>query len=76
MLFYVMEMWPLMKKVEDVPITCNRMVLRYIAGIIWRDGVYSAAIGRRCRVKKLSYVIMIRRFRWPRPYKRKVLGTW
>ena len=37
-------------------------MLRYMAGVTWRDRVTSAEVARRCGVRELGDVLRVRRF--------------
>lgn len=61
-LLHSSEMWALTKKLEDVVVGCDQRMLRYMAGIIWRDEVSSEEVARwgmrepsaELRVRRLS----------------------
>jgi hypothetical protein len=63
-LLYGVETWALTKKLEDVLIGCDRRMLRYMAGVTWRDRVSSVEVARRCAVGELRSVLKIRRLKW------------
>ena len=43
---------------------CDRRMLRYMAGIDWRDQVRSGEVADGCGVEPLEVVLGRRRFRW------------
>ena len=45
-------------------LSCDRRMLRYMAGVTWRDHVRSAEAARRCGVKELGNVLRVRRLGW------------
>ncbi len=63
-LLYGAEAWGLTQRLEGVLISCDRRMLRYMAGVTWRDGVGSVEVAERCEVKELSVVLKMRRLRW------------
>ena len=48
-LLYRTETWALTKKLEDVLIGCDRRMLRYMAGVTWRDQRSSVEVARSWR---------------------------
>ena len=40
---------------------CDRRMLRYMAGVTWRDRVRSAEVARRCGVRESGDVLRVRR---------------
>jgi hypothetical protein len=63
-MLYGGETWPLTKELKNVLIVCDRRMLRYMAGVDWRDGVRSEEVVRRCGLRELNIVLQARRLRW------------
>ena len=55
------EMWALTARLEGILLSCDRRMLRYMAGVPWRDRVRSAEVARRCGVRELGDVLRVRR---------------
>ena len=58
------EMWALTARLEGILLSCDRRMLRYMAGVTWRDRVRSADVARRCGVRELGDVLRVRRLGW------------
>ena len=63
-LLYGSEGWPMTDRLRAVLTGCDRRLLRYMAGITWRDHVSSAEVADRCGVELLEGVLRRRRLRW------------
>lgn len=63
-LLYGSETWTLRKELEGVLVGCDWRMLRYMAGIIQRDGASSEVVARRCGLKELSTVLRVWRSQW------------
>lgn len=61
LLLYEAEAWGPTMRLENVLIKCDRKMMRYIADIIWRDGMNTVA--KICVVKGLSCALRSRRLR-------------
>ena len=56
--------WALTARLEGILLSCDRRMLRYMAGVTWRDHVRSAEVARRCGVRELGDVLRVRRLGW------------
>ena len=52
------------KRVQAILTSCDRRMLRYMAGVAWQDRVSSEEVARRCGVEVLENVLRRRRLRW------------
>ena len=58
------ETWALTARLEGILLSCDRRMLRYMAGVTWRDRARSAEVARRCGVRELGDVLRVRRLGW------------
>ena len=58
------ETWPMTESVKRILLRTDRRMLRYMAGVSWRDAVRSAEVAARCGVRELDDVLRARRLRW------------
>lgn len=63
-LLYGGETWALTERIKDVILSCDRRMLRYMAGVIWSDMVRSSEVAERCGLREISVVLQARRLRW------------
>ena len=63
-LLYGGEGWPMIARVQAILTSCDRRMLRYMAGVAWQDRVRSEEVARRCGVEVLENVLRRRRLRW------------
>ena len=63
-MLYGEETWELAARLEGILLSCDRRMLRHMAGVTWRDRVRSAELARRCGVKELGEVLRVRRLGW------------
>ena len=63
-LLYGGENWALTDRVRNILITCDRKMLRYMAGISWEDRVRSDEVARRCGLVEIDRIISAKRLRW------------
>ena len=64
MLYGGWETWALTARLEGILLSCDRRMLRYMAGVTWRDRVRSVEAARRCGVRELGDVLRVRRLGW------------
>ena len=57
-------MWALTARLEAILLSCDRRMLRYMAGVTWRDRVRNAEVARRCGVSELCDELRVRRLGW------------
>ena len=57
------EKWALTARLKGILLSCNRRMLRYMAGVTWRDRVRSAQVAM-CGVRELGDVLIVRRLWW------------
>ena len=55
-LLYGAEGWPMTERVANVLTSCDRRMLRYMAGVTWRDGLRSGEVAEGCGVETLDVV--------------------
>ena len=53
------ETWALTARLEGILLSCDRRMLRYMAGVTWRDRVRSAEVTTRCGVRELGDVLRV-----------------
>ena len=70
-LLYGVEAWSLTKKLEETLQSCDRRMLRYMAGVSLADRVLSTEVASRCGVKPLTVVMRENRLRWYGHVKRR-----
>ena len=63
-LLYGSETWALSGRLLGVLRTCDRRMLRYMAGVGWQDGVTSGEVAERCGIKELELKLRQGRLRW------------
>ena len=63
-LLYGSETWAMTNRLMDVLNSCDRRMLRYIAGVKWRDGWSSTRVASACGVEILSVRMRRGRMRW------------
>ena len=63
-MLYGGETLALTARLEGILLSCDRRILRYMAGVTWRDRVRSAEVARRCGVRELGDVLIVRRLGW------------
>ena len=63
-MLYGLETWALTARLEAILLSCDRRMLRYMAGVTWRDRLSSAEVARRCGVRELGDVLRVRRLGW------------
>jgi hypothetical protein len=71
-LLYGGENWALTDRVRNILITCDRKMLRYMAGISWEDRVCSDEVARRCGLVEIDRIITAKRLRWFGHVKRRM----
>ena len=47
-LLYGAEGWPVTEKIASILTSCDRRMMRYMAGVTWRDGLRSEEVAERC----------------------------
>ena len=73
-LLYGAESWPMTERVQAILTSCDRRMLRYMAGVSWQDQVSSVQVASRCGVEVLENVLRRRRLRWFGHVKRRDEG--
>ena len=63
-LLYGAEGWPVTERVANILTSCDRRMLRYMAGVTWRDRLRSEEVAERCGVDTLDVLLRRRRLRW------------
>ena len=63
-LLYGSEGWPMTDRVQSIMTSCDRRMMRYMAGVSLRDRVRTEEVARRCGVDVLEIVMRERRLRW------------
>ena len=63
-MLYGAETWGMTGRMEDILKSCDRRMLRYMAGVKWQDRVSSEEIAKRCGVKEIETKIRQRRLQW------------
>ena len=63
-LLYVSETWPLTQSLESTIRSCDRRMIRHMAGVTLRDRVESNELLLRCGLTDVLEVIRVRRLRW------------
>ena len=63
-LLYGSETWGMTRRLEKILVRSDRRMLRYMAGVTWRDDIRSVEVARRCGVEELDVVLRRRRLRW------------
>ena len=63
-LLYGAESWAMTQRVLGILTSCDRRMLRYMAGLSLQDRVSSAEVASRCGVEVLENVARRRRLRW------------
>ena len=63
-LLYGSETRGMTQRLEKMMVSCDRRMLRYMAGVTWRDMVGSEEVARRCGVRQLHDVMASGRLRW------------
>ena len=51
-------------RLEGILLSCDRRMLRYMAGVTWRDCVRSAEVARRRGMRELGGLLRVRRLGW------------
>ena len=70
-LLYGAEVWAMTDRVQTIVTSCDRRILRYMAGVSLRDRVRSEEVARRCGVDEVEIVMSERRLRWVGHVKRR-----
>ena len=63
-LLYGSEGWPMTDRIQGIVTSCDRRILRYMAGVSLRDRFRSEEAARRCAVDAVETVMRERRLRW------------
>ena len=63
-MLYGGETWALIARLECILLSCDRRMLRYMAGVTWRDRVRSTEVAMRCGVREFGDVLRVRRLGW------------
>ena len=63
-MLYGGKTWALTARLEGILLSCYRRMLRYMAGVTWRDRVRSGEVARRYGVGELGDVLRVRRLGW------------
>lgn len=63
-LLYGSETWAINERHSVILRSCDRKMLRYIAGVRWQDQVGSGEVAERCGVKELEVRLRQGRLRW------------
>ena len=63
-LLYGAESWPLTQRLEKSILSCDRRMLRFLAGVSLRDRVNSVEVARRCGLREISDMARVRRLLW------------
>ena len=63
-MLYGSETWPLTQHMERSIVSCDRRMLRYMAGVRLQDHVQSAVVAERCGLRQISDVLRTRRLGW------------
>ena len=63
-MLYGAETWPLTQRLERVIVSCDRRMLRYMAGVRLQEHVPSEEVASRCGLRQISEVMRTRRLRW------------
>ena len=60
-LLYGAESWPMTERIQAILTSCDRRMLRYMAGVVWQDRIGSGEVASRCGVEVLESVLRRRR---------------
>ena len=71
---YGSETWPLTQHKERSLVSCDRRMLRYMAGVRLQEHVPSSTVAERCGLRQNSDVLRTRRLRWYGHVKRREDG--
>ena len=63
-MLYGSETWPLTQRLEKVIVSCDRRMLRYMAGVRLQDHIPSEVVAGRCGLRQISDVLRTKRLRW------------
>ena len=63
-LLYGSEGWPVTERIASILTSCDRRMLRYMAGVSWEDRLRSQEVAERCGVETLDVLLRRRRLRW------------
>lgn len=63
-LLYGAETWALTNRLMEVLRSCNRRMLKYMAGVRWQDGRSSGEVAEMCGVEDLPAKLWPRGLRW------------
>ena len=63
-MLYGEETWALTGRLTIILLSCDRKMLRYMAGVTWRDRVSSLEVAGRCGVRVFGAVLRGRRLGW------------
>ena len=63
-LLYGAETWALGNRLTDILRSCDRRMLRYMAGVRWQDGRSGSEVAEMCGVEELAGELRKRRLRW------------
>ena len=73
-MLYGAETWPLTQRLEKVIVSCDRRMLRYMAGVRLQEHVPSEEVADRCGLRQISDVLRTTRLRWYGHVKRREEG--
>ena len=62
--FFMVQTWALESRLTDALRSCDRRMLRYMAGVKWQDGRSSREVAEMCGVEELPNELRKRRLRW------------
>ena len=62
-LLYGSENWPITQRLEKCIVSCDRRMLRYVAGVSLRDRTTSEEVAERCCLAQIINVMRARRLR-------------
>ena len=63
-MLYGAETWEMTGRVEDILKHCDRRMLRYMAGVSWKDKINSEEVCRRCGLTDIQVKLRQRRLQW------------
>ncbi len=63
-LLYGAETWALTDRLMDLLRSCDRRMLRYMAGVRWQDRRFNKEVAEMCGVEDLSVKLRKKRLRW------------
>ena len=74
-LLYGSETWALTGRLLGILRSCDRRMMRYMAGVRWQDGVSSKEVAERCDIMELEGRLRQGRLRWFGHVRRAVDST-